>query len=170
MNYKWIGAVLIILGCGMMGFSLSAAYRREERDLRELINALEFMSRELQYHMTPLPDLCRRTGADRAGCIGKLFLKLANELDSQITPDVQSCMAMAAATVGQLPRRVQEAICILGTSLGRFDLEGQLQGLESVRIFCRTELETMSAGRDLRLRSYQTLGLCAGAAIAILLV
>ena len=32
------------------------------------------------------------------------------------------------------------------------------------------ELEQMAEGRDTRLRSYQTLGLCAGAALAILLV
>lgn len=170
MNYKWIGAVLIIFACGLTGFLIGAAYRREERELRQLVGALEFMTCELQYRLTPLPELCRRAGAERNGCVGKLFTNLARELDSQITPDVQSCLAMAAATAGQLPRRIQEAVCILGASLGRFDLEGQLQGLESVRSYCRSELDVMSAGRDVRLRSYQTLGLCAGAALAILLV
>ena len=58
----------------------------------------------------------------------------------------------------------------MGSSLGRFDLEGQLQGLESVRIYCREQLDELSKDRDVRLRSYQTLGLCAGAALAILFV
>ena len=92
------------------------------------------------------------------------------ELDAQVSPDVQSCIAAAAATVGQLPGRVQEAICILGASLGCFDLEGQLQGLEEVRSYCKTQLDEMTDGKEKRLRSYQTLGLCAGAALAILLV
>lgn len=170
MNIKWIGAALIICGCGLTGFSMSAAYRREEQDLRQMLAALDYMTCELQYRATPLPELCRRCGAERKGCVSRLFLNLARELDSQVCPDVQSCLAVAAATAGQVPKRIQEAVCILGSSLGRFDLEGQLQGLDMVRVFCRGELEQMSVGRDSRLRSYQTLGLCAGAALAILFV
>lgn len=170
MNFKWIGAALIISGCGLAGFMVSGAYRREERDLRQLISALDYMACELQYRRSPLPDLCRMAGAERTGCIGRLFVNLAKELESQISPDVQSCLAIAAATSGQLSGRIQEAVCILGASLGRFDLEGQLQGLEAVRVFCREQLDEMSQGRDTRLRSYQTLGLCAGAALAILFV
>jgi len=170
MNIKWIGAALIICGCGLVGFMVSASYRREERDLRQLICAIDYMACELQYRRSALPELCRLAGAERSGCIGRLFLNLAKELESQISPDVQSCLAIAAATAGQLPARVQEAVCILGASLGRFDMEGQLLGLEAVRTYCREQLEEMSSGRETRLRSYQTLGLCAGAALAILFV
>lgn len=170
MNFKWIGAALIIFGCGLAGFSMSAAYRREERELRQLLGALDFMTRELQYRVAPLPELCRHAGSERNGCVGRLLRNLAKELDSQVSPDVQSCLAIAAATAGELPKRIREAVCILGSSLGRFDLEGQLQGLETVRDYCTSQLESMEAGRDTRLRSYQTLGLCAGAALAILFV
>lgn len=170
MNIKWIGAALIICGCGLTGFSMSAAYRREEQDLRQMLAALDYMTCELQYHASPLPELCRHAGTERRGCVSKLFLNLANELESQVSPDVQSCLAVAAATAGALPKRIQEAVCILGSSLGRFDLEGQLQGLDTVRSYCRKQLEEMSVGKETRLRSYQTLGLCAGAALAILFV
>ena len=170
MNIKWIGAVLIILGCGGAGFSFSMAYRREEQLLQQLLAALDYMSCELQYRMTPLPELCRQTGNGRKGMIGKLFQNLASELDSQISPDVCCCLAAAASTVGDLPTRIQKAICLLGESLGRFDLDGQLHGIDAVRSYCCGELENMALGREIRLRSYQTLGLCAGAALAILLV
>ena len=170
MNIKWIGAVLIVCSCGFAGFSMSTAFRREEKDLHQLLAALDYMTCELQYRATPLPELCRHAGNERSGCVGRVFLNLADELESQVSPDVQSCLAVAAATAGQLPLRIREAVCILGSSLGRFDLEGQLQGLDAVRSFCRRELEQMSAGKDSRLRCYQTLGLCAGAALAILFV
>lgn len=170
MTLKWIGAALIIIGSGLVGFSVSAAYRREERELRQLAASVDFMTCELQYRRSPLPELCTLVGSERSGCVGRLFTNLARELDAKNSPDVQSCLASAAATAGQLPRRVQEGVCILGASLGCFDLEGQLVGLEAVRSYCRSQLEEMSQGRDARLRSYQTLGLCAGAALAILLV
>lgn len=170
MNFRWLGAMLIICGCTATGFMVSAAYRREEHDLRQFICALDYMTCELQYRRSPLPDLCRLAAAERSGCVARLFMNLAKELESQISPDVQSCLAIAASTSGQLSRRIQDAVCIMGSSLGRFDLEGQLQGLEAVRVYCREQLEEMSQGRDTRLRSYQTLGLCAGAALAILFV
>ena len=170
MNYKWIGAIFIICGCGLTGFMVSAAYRQEEYDLRQFICALDYMACELQYRRSPLPDLCHSAGAERSGYIAKLFQNLAEELAAQTSPDVQSCLAIAAAKSGPLSKRMEEAICIMGTSLGRFDLEGQLQGLSAVRTYCREQLDEMAQGRDLRLRSYQTLGLCAGAALAILFV
>ena len=69
-----------------------------------------------------------------------------------------------------LPKSTAEALGLLGKSLGRFDLNGQLLGVESVRSYCRRELGSLEAGRDQRIRGYQTLGVCAGAALAILFV
>lgn len=170
MNIKWIGAILIIFGCGMVGFSMAASYRREEKNLRQLIGALDYMACELQYRLTPLPELCRAAGSENTGCVRQILTNLASELDSQISPDVASCMNAAMAVTEDVPKRVREAFQIMGASLGRFDMDGQLRGLEAVRSFCRRELEGMSANRDNRLRSYQTLGICAGAALAILFV
>ena len=170
MSFKLIGAVLVLCGCGFVGFSTCAAYRREEHQLRQMLSAMDHMVCELQYRVTPLPELCRQASAQREGFVKLLFSNLASELDAQVSPDVQSCLAVAAAQSGSLSPRLEEAICILGASLGCFDLQGQLQGLESVRSYCSTELKQMADGREHRLRSYQTLGLCAGAALAILLV
>lgn len=79
-------------------------------------------------------------------------------------------MSAALERVGKLPTLTREELLLLGRTIGRFDMEGQLKGLESVRQECRRQVETLSYNRDTRLRSYQTLGLCAGAALAILFV
>ena len=42
--------------------------------------------------------------------------------------------------------------------------------MEIVRNYCDRELESLGKNGEERLRSYQTLGLCAGAALAILFV
>lgn len=170
MTIKWIGAALIIGACATMGCYAAISSKREEAALRQLISALDFMSSELQYRLTPLPELCRMAGKESGKGVGTVLLRLAQELEAQISPDVESCLNMALKTSGDLPRRVTEAFRIFGTSLGRFDVEGQIQGLDSVRSYCRRELEQLSLNRDARLRGYQTLGLCAGAALAILFV
>lgn len=165
---KWLGAILVIGGCGGFGFLLAASHKRTEQCLRRLIGALDYMECELQYHLTPLPALCRQAAAESSGVIRELFCALAQELEDQVSPDVKSCMYAAIRKLPELPPQAAEALRELGASLGRFDLQGQLQGLEGVRGACRRSLEELSHNREVRLRSYQTLGLCAGAALAIL--
>ena len=170
MNIKWIGAILVILGCGGMGFSMAATYRREERILRTLIRGLDYMTCELQFRLPSLPQLTRQTGEECGGMIGQAMAGLAEALDSQTCPDVESCMRSALDQVKDMPTVALEALSLLGKSLGRFDLDGQLQGLEQVRAYCRRGLSDLENGRDQRIRGYQTLGVCTGAALAILLV
>lgn len=168
MTMKLIGAGLIIAACGAVGFSMAASHRREEAALRQLIRALDYMGCELQYRLTPLPELCRNAAAESAGAVSQALLCLAIELEGQIAPDAATCMNAALSKTHRLPKLADKNLRLLGSSLGRFDLQGQLCGLEEVRHQCRRELEELSKNRDVRLRSYQTLGLCAGSALAIL--
>lgn len=170
MNIRILGAVLVILGCGSVGFRIAAAWCREERVLRQLLSALDYMQCELQYRLTPLPDLCRLVGSASKGQLGSLFLDLGTELEDQITPAVACSMARVLEQHGDLPQLTCQALEQLGGNLGRFDLEGQLLGLEEIRNNCRERLVELNRDKPLRLRSYQTLGLCAGAALAILLI
>lgn len=170
MNYRWIGALLVVLGCGGFGFSMAAAHRKEEYTLRQLLSALDYMECELQFRLTPLPELCRLAGREAKGSVREVLLTLSRELDMQMAPDVDGCMKAAVIRSGTLPPRIKEILLHMGRSLGRFDLEGQLKGLEAARGTCRRELDALTHNRDSRLRSYQTLGLCAGAALAILLI
>lgn len=170
MTVKMVGAILIVVGCGTFGYALSAIYRKEEKALRQMIAALDFMQCELQYRLTPLPDLCRLAGNEQKGVVGQLLRDLSCELENQVSPDVLSCVRVILNKSGGIPLGLQRAFDLLGETLGRFDAEGQLKGLEHVRTFCREQVEHLSENKELRLRSYQTLGLCAGAALAILFV
>ena len=167
---RWIGAVLILTGCGGFGFSLAAEHHRRERLVHQLLRGLKIMQWELQYRLTPLPELCR-IGAKQAGGVpGQVLLQLAQIMEQQLYPDVSSCMQEVLTRQDGLPRSVRMLFRQLGTSLGRYDLPGQLEGLEAVYEGCKEEIRLMAQNREQRLRSYRTLGLCAGAALAIILV
>lgn len=170
MSIKFIGAVLIVAGCAGVGFSMAAGCKREEWALRSLMGTLDFMTCQLHYRLTPLPELCRQAGQQNRGPVGQVMTALAEELDKQITPDADSCMHAALSRIAWVPKAAEEALRLLGKNLGRFDLAGQLRGLEQVRGHCQRSLEAITTDRDQRIRSYQTLGVCAGAALAILFV
>lgn len=170
MMLRWIGACLVILGCGGFGVMIAASFRKELTSLKKLIAALDFMECELQYRMSALPDLCRQTAANCDGVLRQIFSSLAAELEDQISPNVQQCMKSVLSKTKDVPTQTAEALLQLGNSLGRFDLQGQLKELESARQECRVKLNKLSGNADVRIRSYQTLGICAGAALAILLM
>lgn len=170
MTLKLFGAVFVIVGCGGFGFLIAAAHRREVKSMQQLISALDYMECELKYRLTPLPELCRQSATICSGAVNTLLNTLATELDNQISPDVEKCMDSALQKNSEIPKLTRDGFILLGRTLGRFDVEGQLKGIDAVRLECRQTLDTYMQNQDVRLRSYQTLGLCAGAAMAILFI
>lgn len=170
MGYKWVGAILIIASCGGCGFSIAAGKRREEKLHNQLLDVLQFMENELQYRLTALPELCRMAAANTRGDLRHVFSNLYQELQSRKLPDAGSCMYAAIRQSGEIPPGIRRLLIQLGNSLGQFDLPGQLTGIRSVRKRCLDSLENIRKNRDAQLRCYQTLGVCAGAALAVVLI
>ena len=170
MGIKWIGAILIIVSCSGCGFSIAAGKRREEKILCQLMDLLQVIEADLQYRITPLPDLCRMAAGETGGILRTVFMNLYRELSWQKLPDAGSCMYAAIQRTGEMPTRVRRLLVQLGNTLGRFDLPGQLQGIRMVRKRCEESLAHIRKNRDERLRSYQTLGVCAGTALAVILL
>lgn len=165
-----IGAFLIVAGCSGVGFLMVGNQKREEETLRQLINILDFMGCELQYRLTPLPELCRLASVQSNASVYRLMLDLANELDKQLSPDASVCMMNVLQKWPKLPEITKRMLSRLGGSLGRFDLAGQMKGIENTRQLCRKELDVLSEDRTVRYRSYRTLAICAGIALAILFI
>ena len=170
MTYKLIGVVLVVVACGSVGFRIAANHKQEERALRQLMGILDYMACELQYMHTSLPDLCRQVCRDFRSMLGQVFGELSLEMEAQQHHDLSSCMSTVLEKMSFVPPITKSKMELLGMSIGRFDLEGQLKGLEALRQDCRRSLDSLESNREHRLRSYQTLGLCAGAALAILFV
>lgn len=170
MNMKLIGAILVVIGCGGVGFSMAAVYHKEVSVIRQLLRVLDYISCELQYHLTPLPQLFRYAAQECSGYMRTVCIAFVEELENQISPNVSNCMHNAVRKCGNIPPLAAELLEDFGRSLGRFDLQGQIQSLEAVRQAGRRKLDALEQNKDVRLRSYQTLGLCAGAALALLLI
>lgn len=170
MSIKWMGVIFVVGSCAGVGFSAALAYEKQEKILYQLLHILNYMACELQYRLLPLPELCRQASGECGGTVRRVLLALAEKLDCQMEPDVQSCMQSVLQTVPMPSRMIRRMFLMLGRSLGRFDLTGQLRGLEEVRAACERELKPLVQQKQNAIRSYRTLGICAGAALAILLL
>ena len=160
------GGFLIVLGCGCFGFSVAANYRDRILDLYEIVRLLELIKAELSYRLTPLPTLMRRV-AGQSYQYQKLLCRFADTIDSQVLPDLCSCMKIALGT--QVTDHISSVFQRLAASLGNYDLQGQLRQLDGLVEQIRREIKELEEKKDAKLKLYKTLGLCAGSALAILL-
>lgn len=169
MTLKLIGSAFIIISCGVFGFMIAAAHAREVKTIKTLINCLDYMEWELEYKMTCLPDLCRQVTNQCSGVLKSIFNDLAGLFDAGSEPNAQRCMELILSDKKDVPTYTKTALYQLGRTLGKFDLEGQIKGIKAVKEECRRNLEQLQCDHAVRIRTYKTLGLCAGAAMAIIL-
>lgn len=170
MSIRIIGAVMVVTASSAVGFGIAASHKRQTLELMQLIRALEFMTCELEYRLTSLPELCHLTAEQVSGTVRNVFLRLEKELQMQISADVYCCMTAALEHIEKISEPMKENFLLLGKNLGRFDLQGQLSGITSVMHLCRRDLDGLQNNQEVRLRSYRTLGICAGIALVILFI
>ena len=169
MMLRIIGAVLVVASSTGVGFMLAANCKAQERTLKQLIQALRHMACRLAYCMPPLPELCRSSAAVAGGTVGAVLERFSSELETNRYSDPAVCMGFVLADA-KLPQISKYVLQMLGGALGNFDLEGQLKAINAVHLECQAQLASISQNKDVRIRNYQTLGICAGAALAILLI
>ena len=170
MILKLFGAALVLLSCGGVGFSMAARHRREVCALQNLISAIDRIVCELEYKLSPLPELLRVAGNSAGGVVGEFFLRVSDELTKQLSPNAADCFCKSVLSSVNLPDDTRKLLLEMGMSIGQYDTENQINGLNSIRQRADIRLGELTKDMDKRIRSYQTLGLCAGAAIAILFV
>lgn len=170
MPLKWMGCILIVASCGGFGFALAIQYRREIALLQQLETAVRYMRCELSCRVDSLSQICAGVAGQVTGPIQDILQSVSMELDKQICPDASSCMQLVLSSYVGIPENARLCLQQLGASLGRYDLAGQLGELDAVHERCNILIAEMWEQKDKRTHAYQTLGLCAGAAVAILLI
>lgn len=170
MNFRVIGAILVVLSSSAVGFSIVSIQKQEQKALLQLIRGLEYMACELEFRLPPLPELCTLTAMQLTGPARDFFLALEGEIQNNTAEDVYGCVCSAVENVKKMPEAAKRNLLLLGKTLGRFDLAGQLSGIASVSELCKRDLEGLQNNQDVRFRAYRTLGICAGIALVILFI
>lgn len=167
---KWIGAFCIFVSCMSVGFSVAYRQTRELKMLEQWIRIMDRAEKEICYHLRAVPDLFRMISYEENGPLGRLFLRAAIEMENQIQPNAGVCLNVALSDFEGLPKSVFELLILFGAELGRYDLESQLKGFAQIRSIAEEKRILTLQNHSKRIRGYQTLGLCAGAALVIMFI
>ena len=165
---KTLGILLVIFGASGTGFSMAYGVRQTVSTVQQLLSALELMKNEISFRRTPLPELRRLLEVQSRGPAASFFGRLATELSRRQSRSVDAIVRGQVAAMRSFSPPVRQILCQLGGGLGQYDVEGQLRSIDLAIVRLRSLLEQYRADQQSRMKSYCTLGICGGLAIAIM--
>ena len=148
---KLIGLSLILTASSAMGLGLARTVRRQQAQTLALIDALLRI---------------------REAAVAAFFSGLAGSLSAADTCTVgYACRQALRRTEGLcIPAGVRTALMSLFDTLGKYDLDGNLQALDLALGRLREEARQLQGSAAARCKTYVTLGVCTGLAVAVILI
>ena len=169
---KTFGVVIIVVSAASFGFQYAASVRRRCQMIGQLLLALRLLKSEISTHGTPIPQAFGFLAAATNGSTADYFSDAAKEMARKRWLSADASLRGAEDKLKELQRDdpVKTVLHELGAGLGRFDLESQLNGIQCA--IARLEQIQHDAEKDktVHCRTYRTLGICVGLALAILLI
>ena len=169
---RMIGAALVVLSSGAVGFGFARAVKLQCAQLEGLLWALDTMPSEMSARLTPLAQLFSGLSACRQKDVAAFFAEAGRALSAQPYCTVPVCFKRGFQQAkGFRPGDESvQALYGLSLNLGRFDLESQLAAIERTKASVTAALLALQGQKRARCRSYETIGICAGLALAVMLL
>ena len=152
---RLIGAALVTLSASLVGFGFARGVRRQCAQLEGLLWALDFMQSACRQRDVALFfEAAGRALSVPPGCTVPVSFKRGFQASPGLSPGQEAVQTLYG----------------LSTALGRFDLESQLAAIERAKGSITSVLLQVQAQKRARCRSYETIGICAGLALAVILL
>ena len=167
--FRLVGALLLVSGCAWIGRMKVGADKRNIRVIGEFVKGINTMLCELEFRRTPLPDLCRVVAECTEGVVSGYFSALERELSNFAAPNVKSCSDTVIRQYGDIPADLKPLFSLTGESLGMFGVNGQAEQLRYIKEKAENMLEHVQKRFEVFGHTHQTLWICAGVALAVIM-
>ena len=170
---KAVGALLVVLSCGAMGYGKSLSYTKRQRELEEIQKMLYFLLGEITYRREALPEAMVRV-ADKIRPPLSDFLRevsrAAKEYQGERFSKIFSQKAEKYLKETSLMKTDLEEFIRLGEDLGYMDITMQENTINLYLEELKGEILKTEKEGPARKKMYQALGLMTGMFLAIMLV
>ena len=168
---RWMGAALLVAGCGGLGLCGVGRLDGRVRDLRELSAGLEALRRELGWRLAPLPralETAAGTGQGRAACFFRFCAQRAGHLDGVSFQQLwREGLERCPLWIDREDRALLEQ---LGPVLGRYDGDSQREAVGHILDALARQGEQAAENRRRLGRVYGVLGVAGGLLLAVVLI
>jgi stage III sporulation protein AB len=149
---------------------MAKRYQMEEENLQQLERLLLWMQNELRCRCPELCTLLRLAAERSIGDIQKIFIIFSEQIAERELTDLSAALLPVLQRHADIGKSVHQVLQELVKSLGEFDLQGQMEQLRAVQALCQLLLQQHRMERDGKIRCYKTVGICAGVALAVILL
>lgn len=169
---KLAGIIVILVSAGSVGFRIAAGLKKRCRMLQQLLAAIAVLQNEIVFCGTPLPQAFALAAVASYGPTEALFSAMAREMDRRrwLLPAAALDLAWREQPELQTEEELRQIFLALMSSLGKYDRDNQVHALETARNRLTDLLHGAEQERSIRSKTYEALGVCAGLALAILLI
>lgn len=167
---RWFGAICLILAGGIFGWQHSVSDRQKVQYLSDLIHALELMRAEILNMQPTIPELLEFS-IEQGSTVQPLFAEVLQGIQGLGIPQFANCWRTAVCReCSCLSNTEQSSLLALGSVLGQYDVEEEVNGIDR----CLRELDTAyekAKTQTLQNKAiYYGVGLTAAGMLAILLI
>lgn len=164
-----LGAMMILVGFGGVGLAIISGLNRQVVLFRSMIQALDYMEREISFHLTPLPQLYRGLSSHVSKPLSTAFAWMADGLEALQCSSAEELWEQSLSQL-EFGSEGLAYLLPLGQVLGCYDADHQCKAMAQARaqlsqILVRREVEN-AKGKKL----YGTLSLALGGLVVILLL
>ena len=168
---KILGAALIVISAGAVGMRMAGSVRQEERCLRQLGAVVERMLCEIPGRHTPALELFEQAAAQTSGPLKRVFCACEEQISRMDGTDVRTIMEAALDDQEEhVPHTCAHLLRNLGAVLGAYETDEQVEALQALSGRIELALKELRQGKADRCRTYEVLCVCAGCALAIILL
>lgn len=167
----WVGAFLLIIGCGSLGLYCAARIRKRPVELRECLTALTLLDTEIFWGSTPLPEAFSILRDRTDGAWSDFFAELSERLQKG-----EGANSAWNATIAHrmksfcLKPEDWQVIKDVGKGLGRSDRQEQHKQIELVKQQISLVKEHAAQWSEKQAKMWSYLGFLGGVAGVLFLI
>ncbi len=160
---------MILVGFGGVGLAMISGLNRQVAFFRSMVQALDYMEREIAFHLTPLPQLFRGLSSYLSKPLSAAFEGMAQGLEGLHSQSVGELWEKNLSTL-DFGREGLAYLLPLGQVLGCYDGAHQCKAIAQVRAQLSQILERLEQESAKGKKLYGTLSLALGGLVVILLL
>ena len=168
---RWFGFILIVTGAAASGSLLAAGVRRSVRQCTAMQNALAFMKAEIEFHLTPLDQISMQMASMLPQPLSLVFRSVSRDI-RRMPGVLPGSLMRRALNVhrNKITPELSKILADLFELLGKQDVLAQVRAAELAEARLKQEIHRIEAEKKDRCRTYRTIGICAGLAVAVILI
>ncbi len=168
---RLVGAILIVVGSASAGFYMAGNVRKTQRIYRDALRATTYMKSEIECYLTPLHDIYGQLAHILPKPLAALFFALYEQARRSLglLPAVHFSRARQLLR-NRLPHELVQIFAEMFDMLGRQDAVAQMRAITLAEEHLNEVLNRVSSEKKERCHAYETIGVCAGIALVIVLV